>query len=583
MNPVQTFTSSYGKHDITTNHDDGGRMLRLLAALLLSLLPLAIWVAPAASENSVESSSRPELVVGLGSWHHKITTGEPLAQLYFDQGLRFVYAFNHAEAVRSFEEAVRLDPAAPMPYWGIALALGPTINTLMSADDERRAYDAIQRAHSLTPRATLEEQAYINALGVRYSAEHKDDRKMLDQVYADAMRGVWHRYENDADAATFFAEAAMLLQPWNLWSADGKPKSGTVEIVTVLEHALAEHPEHVGACHFYIHAVEASSDPGRALPCAERLHELAPGAGHLVHMPSHVYIRLGMYEKIVEGNERAISIDEQYLQGRHIGGPYPAIYYPHNVHFLWAGLVHQGRSAAAMQAVQKLAGLVTWDTYWQDPVMEFFSPTALFTLARFGQWERLLHEPAPPAEFVYSRAMWHYARGLSFVAAGDANAARAENERLESLSEAMPLDRVVGNSFAKDLLDIAAAVLTGQRLAAQGQYEDAIYNLVKAVRLQDSLRYSEPPDWYYPVRESLGRVLLAAGRPADAESVFRDDLKQTPLNPWSLHGLAESLAAQNKQAEQAPIQEEFRTSWSNADMSFQIDQFEAFLARSKSK
>jgi tetratricopeptide (TPR) repeat protein len=392
------------------------------------------------------------------------------------------------------------------------------------------------------------------------------------------MRDVWHRYQNDADAATLFAEAALLLQPWDLWSPDGKPKPGTLEIVTVLEHALAQHPEHVGACHFYIHAVEASSDPGRALPCAERLTDLAPGAGHLVHMPSHIYIRLGMYGEIVEENERAISLDEHYLEGRHIAGPYPLIYYPHNVHFLWAGLVHQGRSGAAMQAVQKLAGLVTWDTYRQDPVMEFFSPTLLFTLARFGQWERVLHEPTPPAEFVYSTAMWHYARGLAFVAAGDANGARAENERLESLSEAMPLDRLVGNSSAKDLLDIAAAVLTGERLAAQGKYEGAIHDLLRAIRLQDNLRYSEPPDWYYPVRESLGQVLLAAGRAAEAESVFRDDLKRTPRNPWSLYGLAESLAAQQKQAEQIRIQEQFRMSWSNADTDFQSDRFEAFLA-----
>jgi tetratricopeptide (TPR) repeat protein len=520
-------------------------------------------------------TNREPLYDNLGTLHHAITTRNPVAQQYFNQGLRLVYAFNHEEAIRSFRQAAQLDRKAAMPYWGIALALGPNINAPMDREQERRAYEAVQKANARTSKASPRERAYIEALAVRYSIAPDADRKNLDRQYASAMRKLSQQYSDDRDAATLFAESLMDLRPWNFWTREGEPQPGTEEIVRTLEGVLKREPDHMGACHYYIHAVEASPEPERALPCARRLAGLAPGAGHLVHMPSHIYIRLGMYAEATRHNHQAVMVDKHYLEGRRLSGVYPIGYYPHNIHFLWAALTMQGRSVEALKAARDLVHAVPSDAFRAPKIEPFFS-TPLFALARFGHWEQILQEPSPPSDLTYSLAIWHYARGLAFTATGRLDLAQEAFERLKQMIELIPGDRIAGNNSAASLLQIASHVLAGQMEARRAQTDDAIRHLQEAMRLQDNLRYYEPPDWYYPVRESLGALLLTAGRPKEAEAVFREDLRRTRHNPWSLHGLAESLRAQNTDGVMA-VEEQFRNAWSRADLEFRPTRFEPFL------
>jgi tetratricopeptide (TPR) repeat protein len=550
-----------------------------------TLFPIALFMltfvaSPACAAEEVRlastASNREPLYDNLGTLHSPITTRNRLAQQYFDQGLRLVYAFNHEEAIRSFEEAARLDPKAAMPHWGTALALGPNINAPMDRDQERRAYEAVQKAKARASQASPRELAYIDALALRYSIASEADRKSLDRTYADAMRKLSQQYPEDSDAATLFAEALMDLRPWDFWTREGKPQPGTQEIVATLEHVLKRNPNHMGACHYYIHAVEASSQPERALSCARRLAGLAPGAGHLVHMPSHIYIRVGMYEEAVRHNMQAVMADRHYLEGRSLSGIYPAAYYPHNIHFLWAVLMMQGRSEEAIRAAQDLVRTVPIETVRAVPELESFLPTPLFTLTRFGQWEEILQQPPPPSDLSYSLAIWHYARGLAFIAKGQLGRAEEALQTVKEIAQTISPERVVGNNSGVTLLRIASHVLAGQLEARSQRMDEAIRHIQEAVRLQDDLRYYEPPDWYYPVRESLGTLLLTADRPKEAEAVFREDLKRTPRNPWSLYGLSQSLRAQNT-AGATSVREEFQQAWSRADLEFRPERFEAFL------
>jgi tetratricopeptide (TPR) repeat protein len=550
---------------------------QFLVGLMIGMVACLSQLPTAAHAAKQDTAPSVPLFDNLGTLHHPITTKEPRAQAYFDQGLRLVYAFNHEEAIRSFDEAARLDPDAAMAYWGIAYALGPNINATMDRDAERRAYQAIQQAEARAKTKTPKERAYIRALAVRYSSDAGSDRKALDRAYADAMRKVMQEYPADVDAATLFAEALMTVHPWDYWTDDGRAKPGTQETVDVLEHVLKKNPDHMGACHYYIHAVEAWQ-PQRALACAQRLPDLAPGAGHLVHMPSHIYIRLGMYDKATERNAHAVSVDHHYLEGRDPKGVYPVAYYPHNIHFLWAALTMQGRSQEAMKAARDLMAAVSVETIRHVPEMEFLVPTPLFAMARFGDWEGILREPAPPSDLAYSQALWHYARGLAFTAKGAWAQAEDEHRRLSRIAEALSAERIVGLNSARTLLQIASEVLTGELAVARGQLDAGIQHLEEAVRLQDSLRYYEPPDWYYPVRESLGRALLLVGRPTEAAAVFREDLKRTPANPWSLQGLAQSLQAQRAEQAAVKTEEQFRKAWAQADLPFEPTQFEAFLS-----
>jgi tetratricopeptide (TPR) repeat protein len=513
---------------------------------------------------------REPIFDGLGHLHHPVTTGSPLAQQFFDQGLTFVYAFNHSEAEGSFREAARRDPDMAMAYWGIALSLGPNINQPEDDDRGKAAYEAIQKARALEPKSNQAERAYIEALARRYTP----DGKMNDtqqQAYANAMRDVAHRYPDDPDAGALFAESLMDLHPWNLWTNDGKPVPGTEEIVATLEAVMSKYPDHIGANHYYIHAVEASPDPGRALKSADRLGPLAPAAGHLVHMPSHIYIRTGDYEKSAEANARAIKADRIYLRERNPKGIYPTMYVQHNMQFLWASYMMEGNSRGAAKASRELDQAAMSPESVQFihtmPMGEFVLPTRYFTQARFGKWDAILKEPAPPADFTYMTAVWHYARGLAYSAKGKPDKAAAEQKQLDAIAGAMPADRVVGFNSGKKLLELASDTLAARIASAKGQHDEAIAHLRDAVAVQDALNYEEPPPWYYPVRETLGMELLAAGKTSDAEQVFRDDLTRNPENGWSLAGLAACLRARNANDEANAVDARFKKAWAHADVS----------------
>lgn len=509
----------------------------------------------------------------LGRLHHPITTASPKAQRYFDQGLRLVFAFNHEEAVNSFEEAAKLDPKAAMPHWGIALALGPNINMPMDREAEKRAYEAIQQARSRAEGATPKERVYIEALALRYSVDPDAKRETLDHAYAEAMGKVAAQYRDDADAATLYAEAMMDLQPWDYWTPEGQPKGRANEIVSTLERALTLNPDHPGACHYYIHAVEASPKPERALPCARRLPDLMPGAGHLVHMPGHIYLRLGMYKEAAEQNVHATAIDHEYLAHRQLTGIYPMGYYPHNVHFLWSALTMEGRSQEAIKAARNLRELVPWEAAKQVPALEEFTPSLLFSLVRFGQWEEILSLPRPPAELSYTTAIWHYARGMAFAATKRFDEAQQEHKALLDLAGSLPEDRTLGVTPVVDLARIAERVLAGEIAARQGHDDEAVTILNGAAKLEDALRYYEPPLWHIPVRHSLGAVLLQAKRPAEAERVYRLDLTQHPHNGWALFGLKQSLEAQQKTKEAAAVEAAFRKAWERADIRLTASRF----------
>jgi hypothetical protein len=381
-------------------------------------------------------------------------------------------------------------------------------------------------------------------------------------------------YPDDTDAATLYAEAMMDLRPWALWTLDGQPQPGTLEIVATLEEVLKKEPMHPGANHYYIHAIEASTQPERGLVAAERLHGLVPGAGHLVHMPSHIYMRTGRYADAAEANIQAIKVDEAYIATVKPAGVYPMMYYPHNIHFLWAAASMEGRSADAIRAGREVTKGVSPEMVKEMGMIEYFVPTALFALARFGKWSDILTEPAPPPEQPYATGIWHYARGLAFTATGQLEEAAKEQQAVAAAAAAMPPDRVIGdNTPAAALLHIAADTLAGEIAARRGQTDDAVKHLQEAVRAQDALPYSEPPPWYYPARQSLGAVLLAAGRPAEAEVAYHEDLERNPENGWSLFGLAQALHARKADVEAAEIERRYRKAWERADVTLTASRF----------
>ena len=531
------------------------------------VLGMTCWLAMVApvGAGTTDQADAPPLFDNLGTLHHPITTSSDRAQLYFDQGLRLVYAFNHEEAIRSFEAAAQEDPQAAMAYWGIALALGPNINSTIEKKDERRAIEMVQKARRLADRATPEEQAYIDALVTRYMSKKPTKRKGLDEAYAKAMRLVAQRFPEDADAATLFAEALMDLRPWDLWKPDGRPQPGTDEIVTTLESVLAQKPEHPGACHYYLHAVEASSQPERALPCAERLPALMPGAGHLVHMPAHIYMRLGKYHEAVERNQQAADIDQQYLAGRNQTGRYANGYYTHNLHFLWASLAMEGRNVEAMKAARDLTATITTEEASKDRWKERYLATPTFSMIRFGRWEELLKELPPPKGLRLIEGMWRLGRGLALVATGRLPGAEGEHVVLAGLTKQIRRDRTMEERTDRALLKIAERVLAGELAAHRQHYNDAIRLLEEAIKMEEALPFSEPPLWPLSVRHHLGAVFLLADRPAEAEAVYHADLLQHPENGWALIGLIQSLRAQQKDDQAAEAEDRFKKAWAHAD------------------
>ena len=511
------------------------------------------------------------LFENLGVLHHEITSNSSLAQKYFDQGLRLVYAFNHEEAIAAFAEASRLDPDAPMPYWGVALSLGPNINAAMDSKSESRAVEAVQKATGRLAHATPKERAYVEALAARYSIKKSAIRKAKDEAYVKAMRRLVHDYPEDADAATLFAEALMVLRPWDYWRADGRPQPGTEDILTALETALRRHPDHPGACHYYIHAVEASQEPQRGLPCAKRLPSLMPGAGHLVHMPAHIYMRVGLYREASERNAQAATVDHEYLLHHPLEGNYASGYYAHNLHFLNASLVMEGRSAEALQAARDLLSKISVDEIVKEPSLEWYAPTLLLTMARFGQWGELIRQPPPPKELRYTTGLWHYVRGLAFAATTRFGSAEGELSNLRRSLKVLARTKTAEAKISRTLLKIAERVLAGELAARRGDFEAGIQALREAVQLETTVPYSEPPFWFQPVRHNLGAVLLLAARPGEAESVYRDDLRLNPGNGWALHGLVQSLQAQKKDVAQEEIR--FRAAWAQADVALEGSRF----------
>ncbi|MFQ5777881.1 MAG: hypothetical protein ACE5IP_07730 [Terriglobia bacterium] len=508
----------------------------------------------------------------LGDHTHPITTSSPRAQLFFNQGLNLGYGFNHREALRSFQEAARLDPECAMAYWGQALVLGPNINMPMVSEDEPKAYELVQKGMVLRSKAGERERAYIEALAMRYSGDPAD-RAERDRAYAEAMKKLAKRYPDDLDAATLYAEALMDLQPWNYWAKDGHPYKSTLEIVSVLESVLERNPDHPGANHLYIHAVEAIN-PALAEAAADRLRHLMPGAGHMVHMPSHIYIRVGRYHDASDTNVRAIAADEDYITQCRAQGIYPLGYYPHNVHFLWAAATMEGRSRVAIEAARKTASRIPedkWDELpsWAQP----FRIVPLFALTRFGKWDEILQEPRP-AGSGFALGIWHYARGMALARTSGFDEAAAELESLRALAAEKELAKqMVAANTVGDILAIAAETVAGELAAEQGKGEEALSHLHRAVLLQDGLTYTEPPDWHYPVRQSLGAVLLQAGRAREAEVVYWQDLEGNPDNGWSLFGLLESLRAQGKMDQAAEIEKRFEKAWARADVKLSASRF----------
>ena len=525
----------------------------------------------------IERAGAP-LFDGMGSHHHDITRSGPGAQRYFNQGLIIDFAFNHAESIRSFRAAQRLDPNCAMCYWGEALALGPNINVtsngkVVMSDEERiAAHAAIKKAMALTDRVRPQEIDFIEALAVRYNGDPSTDREPLDLAYVDAMRKLHHKYPDDDDAAALFAESMMNTMPWDYWLDPENPKPLTEEVLTALETVLQRSPTHPLAIHLYIHAVEASSSPERAEGPADTLADLVPGAGHLVHMPAHIYWRVGRYHDASEANVKAAAVDEAYIEQCNAQGFYPALYYPHNIHFLWAASSMEGRSEIAIEAARKVAANIQLEMIDHFPGVEFFNTIPLLALTQFGRWDEVLAEPQPRENLEFSNGIWHYARAIAYARRGDLDAARAERAKLVPLKDATDVHFLDTIDYpATTLLKIADDLVLGEIAMAEDNADDAVSHFRAAVMVQDALPYMEPPFWYYPTRHSLGKALLAAGKAAEAEAVYRRDLDDYPQNGWSMFGLMESLNAQGKDA--TDVMDKFALVWSQADVMLTASRF----------
>ncbi|HXM99618.1 MAG TPA: hypothetical protein VN982_14190 [Candidatus Dormibacteraeota bacterium] len=536
--------------------------------------PLALIFVLAASVGTLFAQSKaPALMPGLGQHHHAISTKSSEAQRFFDQGLTLVFAFNHEEAARSFRRAAELDPQSAMAYWGIALALGPCINLDVDPPHEKAAHEAVRKAMSLSPGATESERAYIQALAKRYSVEPGVDFRKLDVDYAQAMRELSERYPDDLDAVTLYAESLMDLHPWKLWGLDGRPTSGTEAIIVALESVLRRDPNHLGANHYYVHTVEASPHPEWALASAKRLETLAPAAGHVVHMPAHTYFRVGDYWAAARSNALAVEIDRVYLrESGTTGSMYDILYYAHNLQFLAAAYSMAGRFTDAKRAADELAEHIGTMRLDDMSMVEPYVPTPIFVLLRFHRWDEVLKLPPPDSKLAMTTAFWHFARGCAAAAKGQLGMAEMERQTLEITRKKMPADTEFSmySNKAQTFLELAGNILDARIATAHANRERAIEYWRHAVQIQDRLYYGEPPEWFYPVRESLGGALLLNGQAKQAEAVFRADLEQYPRNPRSLFGLVKSLEAQNKSSDAEWVRKEFEAAWKNSDVTLEL-------------
>lgn len=536
-------------------------MMKSLARLLAALLMCGIAVP---QEHPSPGKQKPvTLMTGLSNLHHPVSTSNPEAQKFFDQGLRLIFAFNHGEAVNSFRRAAELDPKMAMAYWGIAEAVGPNYNDPGDPDRFKQAHEAIQKATDLGASASPSERAYIAALAKRFPADPKADLRHAAEESRDALRDLVKQFPDDLDAATLFAEAAMNLHPWGLWHHDGTPEAGTTEILATLESVLRRDPNHIGAIHYYIHAVEASPSPERALAAANRLAALAPAAGHLVHMPGHVYIRTGDFEAAVKTNQLASAADRSYMQASGAQGMYPMMYYSHNLHFIAACASMSGDYAEAHKAAEMLAAHVG-PMVKDVPPLEAFMTIQIMVEVRFQKWDQVMKIPQPPASMNTTTVFWHFARGMALAGTGKIGDAEAEYRQVVDAEEHTPPGVIFAmpiNNHTKDIFTIGVNVLGAKIAVAKHDSAGAVQMLRRAVTMQDTLNYDEPPDWFFPVRESLGGVLLASGNAAEAENVFREDLERNPRNPRSLFGLREALKAQNRAYDAQFVDKLLETAW----------------------
>jgi tetratricopeptide (TPR) repeat protein len=509
----------------------------------------------------------------LGSHTFPVSTTHPEAQRFINQGLNLAYAFNHAEARRAFREAARLDPGLAIAYWGQALVLGPNINAMMESAEEPHAHELVQKARSLQARASPRERALIDALATRYSGR-AEDRTANDKAYAEAMRRVHEQFPDDLDIAVLYVESMMDLRPWGYWMPDGTPHEGTAEIVALTEDVIRRNPKHPGALHLYIHLIESTSTPERAEQAADTLLTLMPAAGHIVHMPAHIYQRVGRYADAIKSNELAIAADEDYITQCRAQGLYPMGYYPHNIHFLWFAATADGQSGVAIDSARTLATKIADEVLADLPMLAAFRVVPYWALTRFGQWDAMLREPEPPATSAFLRGGWHYARGLALVATGRVQDAERELERLRRIMDDPSLDGpLFSPNTARAVLAVGPEVLSGEIAAAQGRYDAAIAHLEKAVRLEDALVYTEPAEWHYAPRLALGAVLLEAGRAAEAETVYWADLRKNRENGWALFGVRQALLAQGKDEQAALVESRFRKAWERADVTLTASRF----------
>lgn len=544
------------------------RIPLLVAALLLACGPAAAQHqhAPAAAPSDVR------LMEGLGEFRMPVKTSVPEAQRFFDQGLILVYGFNHDEAASSFRRAAELDPGMAMAQWGLAMALGPNYNeTSIPAERMRAAHEAVRKGLALAASGPAHERAYLEALARRFSADPSADQKGLWVAYRDAMADLVRRYPDDTEAATLWADAAMIINAWRLFGSDGRPAEGTEEIIGALESVLRRAPEHIGAHHLYIHAVEASASPERALLSADRLAALSPAAGHLVHMPAHIYMRTGDYGRAAQSNEWAAKADQEYIDRGGRRGIYTAAYYSHNLHFLAAAYSMQGNYAEAAKAARRLEANVS--PYLAEmPFFESFMPTGTVIAVRFGRWDDVLKAAEPAASAPVTNALWHWARGMALVATGKTAEAEAALKTFTAKAGAIAPGTGYGQNSARDVLKIGEHFLNARLAAARGDRKGAVEHLGRAVAAEDALAYDEPPGWYHPLsRESLGGALMLDRRYAEAEAVFREDLRRNRRNGRSLFGLAESLKAQGKAREAELVGREFERAWKSADTRLRIE------------
>ncbi len=534
-----------------------------LAVVLSLTVSLGLMSVAVAHDHAMGTAKPVTMMTGLGDLHHPVSTKNAEAQEFFDQGLRLIYAFNHDEAARSFKRAAELDPKLAMAYWGIAEAVGPNYNDPASEDRFKQAHEAIQKAVDLSDNASDAERGYILAMAKRFPADPKSDLRKAAEEYRDAMREVVKNHPDDLDAATLFAESGMNLHPWGLWHQDGTPEVGTEEIVATLESVIQRDPDHLGALHYYIHTVEASNSPERALAAANRLAALAPGAGHIVHMPAHIYIRTGDYAAAVKTNEEAAAVDRAYIKSSGVQGVYPMMYYSHNLHFIAMCSAMVGDYAESHKAAEMLVAHVG-PSVKDMPPLEGFMTIPMAVNVRFHKWDEILAMKAPDAEMKATTGFWHFARGMALAGKGRISEAEAEYKIVAEAEKATSPDVVFQmpiNNKTKDILKIAENVLGAQVALAKKDNAAAVHMLREAVAVQDTLKYDEPQDWFYPVRESLGGVLLMSGDAKGAEQTFRVDLAKNLRNPRSLFGLHRALKAQDRISDAWFVEQEFRKAW----------------------